>query len=97
MPWLGPLPRICRSEKDKREGHEVMRYAAMQLLTWGTVAGAVGSALWLATLDEGPSALSAAGSTPAGWRATALNSQAMRPQALPGALADAASAPLRRR
>jgi hypothetical protein len=28
-----------------------MRYVAMQLLTWGTIVGAVGSALLLATLD----------------------------------------------
>ena len=65
-----------------------MRYAAMQLLTWGTVVGAVSSALWLATLDEWPSSLSGVGSSaPAGWGATAMNSQAIRPQPLPGALA----------
>ena len=29
-----------------------MRYAAMQLLTWGTIAGAIGSALLLATLEN---------------------------------------------
>jgi len=29
-----------------------MRYVAMQLLTWGTIAGAVGSALLLAALDN---------------------------------------------
>lgn len=29
-----------------------MRYFAMQLLTWGTIAGAIGSALLLATLDN---------------------------------------------
>ncbi len=29
-----------------------MRYVAMQLLTWGTIAGAVGSALILAALDS---------------------------------------------
>jgi hypothetical protein len=29
-----------------------MRYVGMQLLTWGTIAGAVGSALLLATLDS---------------------------------------------
>lgn len=29
-----------------------MRYVAMQLLTWGTIAGAVGSALLLAALDS---------------------------------------------
>ena len=28
-----------------------MRYVGMQLLTWGTIAGAVGSALLLAALD----------------------------------------------
>lgn len=28
-----------------------MRYVAMQLLTWGTIAGAIGSALLLASLD----------------------------------------------
>lgn len=74
-----------------------MRYAAMQLLTWGTVVGAVSSALWLATLDEWPSPLSGVGSAPAGWGATAMNSQAIPPQPLPGALADAASAPHGRR
>ena len=30
-----------------------MRYVAMQVLTWGTIVGAIGSALLLATL-EGP-------------------------------------------
>ena len=29
-----------------------MRYLAMQVLTWGTIAGAVGSALLLAALDS---------------------------------------------
>ncbi len=29
-----------------------MRYAVMQLLTWGTIASAVGSALLLAALDS---------------------------------------------
>jgi hypothetical protein len=29
-----------------------MRYVAMQLLTWGTIAGAVGSALLLAAMDS---------------------------------------------
>ncbi len=29
-----------------------MRYIPMQLLTWGTIAGAVGSALLLAALDS---------------------------------------------
>ena len=29
-----------------------MRYVGMQLLTWGTIAGAVGSALLLASLDS---------------------------------------------
>jgi len=29
-----------------------MRYVGMQLLTWGTIAGAVGSALLLAALDS---------------------------------------------
>lgn len=29
-----------------------MRYLAMQVLTWGTIAGAVGSALLLATVDN---------------------------------------------
>jgi len=29
-----------------------VRYAAMQVLTWGTIAGAVGSALLLAALDS---------------------------------------------
>jgi hypothetical protein len=29
-----------------------MRYVAIQLLTWGTIAGAVGSALLLAALDS---------------------------------------------
>jgi hypothetical protein len=32
---------------------EAMRYVAMQVLTWGTIAGAIGSALLLAAL-EGP-------------------------------------------
>lgn len=29
-----------------------MRYAAMQVLTWGTITGAIGSALLLAALDN---------------------------------------------
>jgi hypothetical protein len=31
-----------------------MRYVAMQVLTWGTIAGAVGSALLLAVLEGAP-------------------------------------------
>lgn len=31
-----------------------MRYVAMQALTWGTIAGAVGSALLLAVLEGAP-------------------------------------------
>jgi len=31
-----------------------MRYLAMQVLTWGTIAGAVGSALLLAAVDSPP-------------------------------------------
>jgi hypothetical protein len=31
-----------------------MRYVAMQLLTWGTIAGSIGSALLLAALQEPP-------------------------------------------
>lgn len=31
-----------------------MRYLAMQVLTWGTIAGAIGSALLLATVDSPP-------------------------------------------
>lgn len=31
-----------------------MRYVSMQVLTWGTVAGAVASALWLAAYDSQP-------------------------------------------
>jgi len=30
-----------------------MRYATMQLLTWGTIAGSVACAVWLATLGGG--------------------------------------------
>jgi hypothetical protein len=31
-----------------------MRYVAMQILTWGTIAGAIGSALLLTTLENTP-------------------------------------------
>lgn len=31
-----------------------MRYAVMQILTWGTVAGAIACALLLASADSGP-------------------------------------------
>lgn len=31
-----------------------MRYLAMQILTWGTISGAVGSALLLAAVDSPP-------------------------------------------
>ncbi|MGL6112992.1 MAG: hypothetical protein ACRC2B_23095 [Rubrivivax sp.] len=33
-------------------GAGAMRYAAMQVLTWGTIAGAIGSALLLTVLDQ---------------------------------------------
>lgn len=31
-----------------------MRYVSMQVLTWGTIAGAVASALWLAATERQP-------------------------------------------
>lgn len=33
-----------------------MRYVSMQVLTWGTIGGAVVSALWLAAFDSQPAA-----------------------------------------
>jgi hypothetical protein len=73
------------------------RYVVMQLLTWGTVFGAVGSALWLATLDDAPPALRVEWAVPTSWPSTQAQAQAGRPQRLPGPLADAASAAAGRR
>lgn len=74
-----------------------MRYLLMLLLTWGTVVGAVGSALWLAKLNERPPTLGTDASVSYAWGEPGAPAQAGRPQRLPGPLADAASAPAARR
>jgi len=47
----GAYDQVSATEIRTRRGTTV-RYVAMQLLTWGTIAGAVGSALLLAALDS---------------------------------------------
>jgi hypothetical protein len=39
-------------KQSRTRGATAMRYVAMQVLTWGTIAGAIGSALLLTTLES---------------------------------------------
>jgi hypothetical protein len=47
---------MCRAAGAAGGSAEIraMRNASMQVLTWGTICGAVGSALWLAAAERAP-------------------------------------------
>ena len=75
-----------------------MRRMAMQVLTWGTIVGAVGSALLLAALDRSPHNYSAGVTLAQAWqaaeRAAAQPASARRFRFAPSSsAAHAASAP----
>ena len=67
-----------------------MRYIGMQLLTWGTIAGAVGSALLLAMLDSRAPRVETGSDLVA--RLPSEPTQAGRPRAKPAAPAPGPSA-----
>jgi hypothetical protein len=67
-----------------------MRYAAMQVLTWGTIAGAIGSALLMASLEGFPARDAVDAPTLAALPAEPTQAGLAAP---PAAALDAASAP----